>query len=136
MKIWIDPTSLKEEYIHEMMKRLSHSHVTTSLDQASDAEIAVMMPHKINQTLLDQLKNLKYIKLLTAGYNQVDLTELKKRGIQLLYAKDVFSIQIAEDVISKILYMNRRLGLYHEHMKEHQWESLVLVLLVMKWQKD
>lgn len=122
MKVWIDPTSLKEDYIHEMINRLKGNEVTTSLDQASDADIAVMMPHKINPTFLDQLKKLKYIKLLTAGYNQVDLAELKKRGIQLLYAKDVFSIQIAEDVISKILYINRRLGLYHEYMKESKWQ--------------
>lgn len=121
MKIWIESSSLKKEYVKQIVDRFPSHEIVTDLDQAEDAEVAVMMPTWVKPEILNRMKNLKLIKLLTAGYNQIDLSELKQRNIKLAYAKDVFSIAIAEDVIAKMLYFNRRLGPYHDHMKEQSW---------------
>ena len=66
---------------------------------------------------LELYPNLKWMALTTAGYDQIALDYFKKRNIRLTYAKDVFSIQIAEDVFSKILYFNRNIEKHRKSKK-------------------
>lgn len=121
MKIWLERSTLKDHYIENIKNAIPDHEIITDIYQAKDSEIAIMMPQYAKKEYLDQLPNLKFIKLLTAGYNQINLEDIKNRGIQLAYAKDVFSIQIAEDVIAKILTFNRRLPAYYENMKRNEW---------------
>ncbi len=122
MKIWLDKYLLKDHYVSQIEGALSGHEIVTDIKQAYDVVIAITMPQHVTDTYLDQMPNLKFIKLLTAGYNTIDLENIKIRGIEIAYAQDVFSIQIAEDVIAKILTFNRRLPLYIEHMKNQAWE--------------
>lgn len=121
MKIWLERSILKDHYVEMIKNSLPTHEIVTDLSDASDAEVAITMPQFVKKEMLDQIPHLKFIKLLTAGYNQINLADIKQRGITLAYAKDVFSIQIAEDVVAKILYFNRRLPLYDEHMRKHEW---------------
>lgn len=121
MKIWLERSTLKDHYIDILRASLPNHQLVTEIKDAKDAEIAIMMPPYAKKEYLDQMKDLKFIKLLTAGYNQINLDDIKQRGITLAYAKDVFSIQIAEDVIAKILTFNRRLPAYYDHMKQREW---------------
>lgn len=121
MKIWLERSTLKDHYVDSLRESLPDHQLVTELKNAKDAEVAIMMPNFAKKEYLDQMKDLKFIKLLTAGYNQINLDDIKKRGITLAYAKDVFSIQIAEDVIAKILTFNRRLPVYYDHMKKREW---------------
>ena len=122
MKIWFDTWTLKEKHYQELFEKYPEHQFSTILDESYDADIIIAMPGFITKENLDQFKKLKWIQLLTAGYNTIDLTYLKERKILLTYAKDVFSIQIAEDVFSKILYFNRNLGVYHEQLKTGAWK--------------
>ena len=122
MKIWLDNSTLKDHYVKEISDAFPSHEVITDIKQAKDAVIAIMNPQHVITSYLDQMPNLKFIKLLTAGYNTIDLENVKQRGIEIAYAQDVFSIQIAEDVIAKILTFNRRLPLYYEHMKNQEWK--------------
>ena len=122
MKIWLDNSTLKDHYVNEISDAFPSHEVITDIKQAKDAVIAIMNPQHVTTSYLDQMPNLKFIKLLTAGYNTIDLENVKQRGIEIAYAQDVFSIQIAEDVIAKILTFNRRLPLYYEHMKNQEWK--------------
>lgn len=122
MKIWIDPKSIKSEDIEKIRNRFLNHEISVNDISYHDAEVAIVMPNRITEDFLNHFKKLKLIKLLTAGYDQVDLMMLKERGIALAYAKDVYSIQIAEDVLAKMLYFNRHLYHYYDLMKEKRWE--------------
>ncbi len=122
MKIWLDTWTLKEKHYQELFEKYPEHQFSTVLEDSYDADIVIAMPGFVNKENLDKFKKLKWIQLLTAGYNTIDLALLKEKNILLTYAKDVFSIQIAEDVFSKILYFNRNLGVYHEQLKTKTWE--------------
>lgn len=126
MKIWIDDSTLQDSHIDYLRKHLVDHDISTQPSDIKDAEVAVLMPGFINENFISQMPSLKFVKCLTAGYDRADLSVLKKRHIQFAYAKDVFSIQIAEDVISKMLYFNRRLHDYDYLMEQHAWEFKVV----------
>jgi D-2-hydroxyacid dehydrogenase (NADP+) len=124
MKIWIENSYLKDENIKYFKNEFKDLVVETNFEYAKDSSIAIIMPNFANKTYLDQMPNLKMVQLLTAGFDQLDLNYFKSRNILLAYAKDVFSIQIAEDIFSKILYFNRNLNVFHEQMKQKTWKYM------------
>jgi phosphoglycerate dehydrogenase-like enzyme len=126
MKIWIDESTLKENHIAYLKEHLKDHDISIEPSDMKDAEVAVLMPGFIHEAFISQMPSLKFVKCLTAGYDRADLSVLKERNIKFAYAKDVFSIQIAEDVISKILYFNRRLHDYDRLMQKHTWEFKVV----------
>jgi D-2-hydroxyacid dehydrogenase (NADP+) len=123
MKVFVD----KYIFFHEDMKTLMNKHkeitFVSEIKEASECQIMISMPNKIKKEIIDTFSNLKWIQLLTAGYDQIDLDYLASKNIKISYAKDVFSIQIAEDVFSKILFLNRRLALFYEQQKSSLWKN-------------
>lgn len=73
------------------------------------------------QKLMKSLPNLKYILLTTAGYNEVDLSYVKAQKITLTNATGVFSIPIAESIVSNILAFNRKHSTYFNQQQKGQW---------------
>jgi len=122
MKIWLDPWTLKTSHIEDITSSFPEVTFSTILEESYDADAIICMPGYARKNHLERFGNLKWIQLMTAGYDACDVSYILDRGILLTYAKDVFSIQIAEDVFSKILYFNRNIGIYHEQMKTGAWQ--------------
>jgi lactate dehydrogenase-like 2-hydroxyacid dehydrogenase len=57
------------------------------------------MSRHINESILAKMPKLKFIQLMSAGYDHVNTKLIKQKNIILANAKDVYSIQIAEHVI-------------------------------------
>ncbi|MDD2575437.1 MAG: NAD(P)-dependent oxidoreductase [Acholeplasmataceae bacterium] len=108
--------------IHEQIKdELDKSwNVVHELDK--EVEVFVGMASQINKNL-EKLKNLKYILLITAGYDTLDISYLSKHGIRLTNAKDVYSVSIAEMVVAQILNFNKGFETYHYQQEYHIWKS-------------
>jgi D-2-hydroxyacid dehydrogenase (NADP+) len=121
MKIWIETSALSSHGVDQLIQKYSNVLFERGMTKAYDAEVIVAMPQFVKPEILERFINLKWIQLLTAGFNTVDLEYICKRGIIITYAKDVFSIQIAEDVFSKILFLNRNLPVFHEQQKLSLW---------------
>jgi D-2-hydroxyacid dehydrogenase (NADP+) len=96
----------------------------TEKQNALDAEVAVVTPPFIEKSLMAPFKHLKWIQLLTAGYDNADLKIAKDKNIVVTNAQDVFSIAIAEDIISKILIFNRQVKGQNRHMSEGVWKHI------------
>lgn len=67
--------------------------------------------------VLQYYPNVKWLQLLNAGYEKVDLTLLKQRNMIFTNARSVYCATIAEDVIAKILFLARN---YQQHFKDQQ----------------
>ena len=109
MKIYVDYTntkSLNNYGYQKLVNDFENINWTDKIEESYDADIIMVMPSFCSNDTLDKYPNLKWIQLLTAGFDNIDLNYLKNRGIELSNANDVFSIAIAEDVISKMLYIN------------------------------
>lgn len=92
-----------------------------SIDECSEAEAIIGYPNFIKPEILDSLLNLKWVQLLSAGYDHVNLNYLKKRNISLTNARGIYSVPIAEDVVFKILMHSTNAFNYLENQKKHLW---------------
>lgn len=70
---------------------------------------------------LELCPNLKWLGLMSVGYNMVPAKTLKERGITLTNMRGVGSKCIAEDVVLKVLLLARRYRRYFDDMHEHRW---------------
>ncbi len=122
MKILYETSYLKKSDVNQLKERFPDIIFTDDDKSTGDIEAIISMPGYLTPDNLDRFINLKWVQVLTAGYNQLNLNYFKKREIILTNAKDVFSIQIAEDVFSKILYFNRNLKIQQAHMTQGLWK--------------
>lgn len=70
-----------------------------------------------------KFKNLKFIQLLSVGYNGIDTKIVKEMGITLYNAKDVYSIPISEFVIGNLLAYYKHLSFFIQNKNKHKWEK-------------
>lgn len=122
MKIFLDQRSVKLEYYDAFIKNNPNHQFVFDVEDSYDAEVIISMGHLFDNQAFEQYHQLKYLALISAGYDTLDLEYLKKRKILVTNAKDVFSIQIAEDVIAKILYFNKNLKFHMEMQQVGEWK--------------
>ena len=71
--------------------------------------------------ILEDYPNVKWLQLLNAGFEKVDLELLKSRDIIFTNARSVYCATIAEDVIAKILVLARRYLVHFRDQQNHFW---------------
>lgn len=72
---------------------------------------------------IEEFKSLKYIQLTSAGYDRVPMEYVKKRGIIVYNAKNVYSVPIAEFVVMGILQLYKDAYGFFRKQAEHIWEK-------------
>ena len=72
-------------------------------------------------TALNDIKGLKFIQSLMAGFDHLNLENLKERGIILSNASGVSSIPIAEYVVLKILDYYKDAQFFRDNQKKSLW---------------
>ncbi len=90
----------------------------------SEVELAVMQPYYFNKTFMDRMPNLKIAQITGAGYERVDLPEVKSRNVTLCNSRGVMSISIAEDVFCKILFISREVRTVEQDKATHHWDGV------------
>lgn len=120
MKIFIQPRIIETTYIEQLKARFPMIQFVDMVDPS--IEVAIVYPHFLNKDNLSVLPKLKWAQSLMVGYNQVDQTSLKQRNIMFTNAKDVYAITIAEDIVTKILVINRNVKKYIHQMDEGVWK--------------
>jgi phosphoglycerate dehydrogenase-like enzyme len=124
MKVYIDPKFIVQSDIKQMIDAFPMVEFVDTIDHF-DIEVA-MIPwaNFITEENLSKLPNLKWIQLLSAGYDGTDFNLLKKHQIIYTNAKDIYHISIAEDVLTKILVLNRNYKIYLDNMKQGIWKPI------------
>lgn len=122
MRILINPKHFKKERFDVLINSLPNIIFTDDIND-HDIEGIITWSSAIKAEVLDRYPKLKIVLLPSAGYDKADLNYLKKREIILTNARGVYDIQIAEDVISKIMYFNRDIKQYQTQMNHHIWEA-------------
>lgn len=69
---------------------------------------------KVNEELLKDAKNLKFVGTATAGFDHIDTEYLKKRNIPLSVASGSNAMSVADYVLSVLLVLAQRYGLTFE----------------------
>lgn len=121
MRLYVDRRFITDFYLEQLKEHFPDIDLLPESDKTK-AETLMVMPSFFRRFPIDHFPDLRWVQLLSAGYDGVPLETLRERHILLTNARDVYSIQIAEDVFSKILSFNRHVTTYHEQMKKGSWE--------------
>lgn len=70
-----------------------------------------------------EFKNLKFIQLISAGYDRVPLDYINERGIKLGNAKGVYSVPMAEWALLKILEIYKQSCHFYKSQDKKQWRK-------------
>ncbi len=74
---------------------------------------------------IKNFKNLKYIQLLTVGFDTMPLNYIKEHNITLTNAKDTYAIPMSEWTILKLLEILKRAKEYHFNQANKLWNRNV-----------
>ncbi|XP_044759515.1 glyoxylate reductase/hydroxypyruvate reductase-like isoform X2 [Coccinella septempunctata] len=80
-----------------------------------------MLTDKIGKDVLDKAKNLKVISTMSAGYDHLDIEEIKKRGIKIGYTPETLTDATAELTVGLLLATCRRLMEANAAAREGKW---------------
>lgn len=73
---------------------------------------------------IERFSNLIYIQLTSAGLDRIPLEYANEHGIKLNNARHVYSVPMAEHVISGVLDLYRKRILFSQNQKAHKWEKI------------
>ncbi len=71
--------------------------------------------------MLEVFTNIRWLQLLNAGYERVDLETLRRRGITFTNASSAYCGTIAEDVLCKMLALARNYRTHFLHQEQGLW---------------
>lgn len=72
---------------------------------------------------IQNFKNLKYIQLTSVGYDRVPLDYIKRNNIKINNARGVYSIPMAEFVLSGVLQIYKKNREFYDNQRNHIWEK-------------
>lgn len=101
------------------------------LKEVADKDIVLCNKTVIDSEVINAAPNLKYIGVFATGYNNIDITLAKQRGIAVCNAGSYSTNAVAQQVIAYILLHYTNIPRYNEFVKEGGWKrSLVFSPLV------
>lgn len=124
MYIYVDKKMMGTQNIPLLLDEFPQVNFVDSLEKNQEIEALIVMNSTLKSLDIEKFPRLRWIQLLMAGYDGIDIDKIKSLGITVCNARDIFSISIAEDVFSKILYFNRNTNYYLESMKKAEWKPI------------
>jgi len=124
LKIFVEKKMMGKANYPKILEQFSDVNFVDTLEDNFDVEVMIIMNSTLKNINIDKYKNLKWIQLLMAGYDNVDVKAYKEKGVLVSNARDIFSTSIAEDIFSKILFFNRNTKFYLESMKNQVWSPI------------
>ena len=70
---------------------------------------------------IDEFSNLKFIQLISAGFDRVPVDYIKSRGILLHNARGVYSVPMAEWALFRVLEYYKRGWFFHKEQEANRW---------------
>ncbi len=93
--------------------------------EKSDADVLIVTTFtKVDAGLLNRMPNLKFIQVASTGYDNVDLDEVKRRGIMLSNIPVANKEAVAEHVIMFALVLLRNFVQLNSQIRAGQWPVL------------
>jgi len=125
MKIYIKQKSIKADNYNILVKRFPNVEFIDNVEDSYQADVAIVFPGFVTEENLKKYPNLKWIQLITAGFDKIDFNAIKNYNLEITNAKGVYSKTIAEDVFCKILTINRNVKYYLNNMETKEWKHIL-----------
>lgn len=93
------------------------------IDFLGDAEAAIVALEKIDEKVLSQTSNLKFISKYGVGLDSIDFKALEKFNVKLGHTPGVNKRSVSELVLGYILNIYRKLDTHNHDLKKGQWRN-------------
>ena len=94
-----------------------------TVERAQDAEIVITNKTLLPQEVLERLPKLKYIGLLSTGYNVVDIDYAKSRGIPVCNVPTYSTYAVAQLTFALISEIYNNVALHNESVHNGVWSD-------------
>ena len=91
------------------------------IEHCADAEAVLTNKVCLRKEALKQLPHLKYIGVLATGYNVIDLTEAKRRGIVVTNIPAYSTDSVVQSVFAHLLNITNQVAHYTAEIKVGTW---------------
>lgn len=92
-------------------------------ERAKDADIILANKIVIDKPIFDKLPNLKLIAMLATGYNSIDISVAKERGIYVCNIPKYSSPSVAQFTLALLLEVTNQIGLHNDSVKAGEWAN-------------
>jgi D-3-phosphoglycerate dehydrogenase len=91
------------------------------LDAARDADIIITQFFPVNRSVIDAAKNLKYIGVLRAGYENINTNYASSKGISVFHTPGRNSDAVADFTVGLMICECRNIARGHYGLKKGDW---------------
>lgn len=95
------------------------------LERCEDADIIITNKTPLTKEIIDKLPKLKFVALLSTGYNIVDYVYLKEKGIPVSNIPAYSTEAVAQLVMAFLLELSMNVGVHSVSVKAGEWASSV-----------
>ncbi len=93
------------------------------IERCTDADIIVTNKTPLTKETIDLLPNLKFVALMSTGYNIVDYIYLKEKGIPVANIPSYSTDAVAQLVLAFILELSMNVGLHSDAVRSGEWSA-------------
>lgn len=93
------------------------------IERCKDAEIIIDNKVVLTKEILDKLPKLKYIGMLSTGFNVIDISAAKSNGITVCNVPTYSTAAVAQLTFALILEIYNQVGLHSEAVHNGEWTS-------------
>ena len=92
------------------------------IERIGDAEIVLSNKTPISRTTIDACPNLRFIGLLATGYNVIDYTYAREKGIPVANVPTYGTASVGQFAIALLLEICHHIGHHSESVHQGNWE--------------
>ena len=92
------------------------------IERIGDAEIVLSNKTPISRTTIDACQNLRFIGLLATGYNVIDYTYAREKGIPVANVPTYGTASVGQFAIALLLEICHHIGHHSESVHQGNWE--------------
>lgn len=93
------------------------------LNRIGEAEVVLTNKTPLDQTVIEQAPQLKYIGVLATGYNVVDTAAAKAHHVVVTNIPSYGTDAVAQHTIALLLEITNQVGLHSEAVRQGEWGS-------------
>lgn len=114
---------LENKFDVSYFPNLNEENYRDFLSELQTAQGLLGASMKLDQELLDQAPNLKVVSNISVGYDNLNIEDLKKRGIAATNTPGVLDDTTADTVFGLLLATARRMPELDHYVKAGRWEG-------------
>lgn len=120
-----NPGDLSWEWLEKLGECTIYDRTPAELiaERTKGCDIVITNKTPLRKELLETLTNLRYIGLLSTGYNIVDWEFCKEKGIPVCNIPSYSTSAVAQLVFALILEMTNAVGIHSESVHSGEWSS-------------